>query len=345
MTDRGTNRSWPTEATTLPIPRIGMAVAATLGLSAAFGAFTALPVWYVRELGGIAAAWADCPPCLIAIPLFGTGSALALVAFAWIVASIVRNGPVGHAAASVLPDVPREPVDANNDFFGNSPSVKYVLKPVEHGWWFGPAAAPMRGVRRFGIPWMTFITGGIITIIWLFTDRELAEKSAFTMVGVAAWAAMCAILWFLPKMVRPLPFLTIDIERRVCEIGPAPAISVPLDRVVAVQLCACRFRSEDTIADGVQANLVWLADEAETTHEGRYQRAPLMFFVSEICPWARLAGELAQTLGVPLVCHASREDWLAERAAARLRPVGRSVPPCFPGVRSPSAGSPLRRAT
>lgn len=322
MANRHPPQSWPMDATRLPQPGIGLALAATAILLVGFCGATALFAWHVQQIGGIAGAWANEPPALIGVGAFALGTALALVAFFAVMLSVLRNAPVWHAAASVLSDIPSEPVDGRDHPFGDIQPEEYVLKPVEGGWWFGLKAKNLHyGFRWFGIPWMTLVSGVIVLVIWRYTDNPRAIKAAFTCFLAFACGMMCVIFWYLPKMIKALPFAAIDLASGVCKLGPEPITSIPLDQIVAVQLCACQRRRQDSITNGIEVNLVWQpeSEHAEPDMQ-KYRRMTLMFIVGpSVCRKARLAGELAEKLGVPLVCHATAEHWRLERRATKLR--------------------------
>lgn len=168
---------------------------------------------------------------------------------------------------------------------------------------------------------MTLVVAVILVVIWLSTDDPIVNKSLITCLVVAAWVLTCVVLWFLPNLIKPSPFAAIDLASGVCKLGPEPLTSVPLDQIVAVQLCACRRMRQNDIADGIEVNLVWrpTGNDAEAEIE-KYRRMTLMFIVGPaVFRPAQLAGQLAEKLGVPLVCHATREHWRVERRAARLR--------------------------
>lgn len=313
MNTRHTAPTWPMEATTLPEPRVRQTLTTAAALAIGCCCAAAIALWPVVRAGGLAKAWPDEVPLLIGAGAFALGALLALAAFAWIAVGAWRNGPVWHAAAGVLADVPSEPVSAAESLFALSPRARYGLELTDVGWWFGPKPGASRASRRLGIPLISIVAAAALIVVWGREDLTRTGKIFGTVGVMFAWDIVCAVLWFRFRPVEALPFVILDERRRICEIGPEPVSVIPFDRVVAVQLCACRRKHYDSISDGIEANLVCLGDDSEPPDDLLYLRTPLMFFTSDVGRKGRLAGQLAEQLGVPLLCHATREHWRSQR--------------------------------
>jgi len=320
MTDRNTQPSWPMDATTLPQPRVGAQLVGAIRMAlGSFGCVAAAVGEFVLQKGGLVQAW-NTHPLLLACALLATMPGCLFLGGALI--GVLANRPIRHAAATVLSDVPSEPV-ASDDFpYQMSGRTPYGWTPVQGAWRLGPKADELRSARRFSVPLIATLFVSLIAFFWFAAGLPLFERLLTIAILMLGAVTICAIFWFPPDRWKPLPSIVLIPQKRVCEIGPVPAVTVAYEAIVAVQMCAYRRKARATVGDGIEVNLVVLADPRDSSagHEC-YWRIPLMNIFAPIWMKTPLAVELAERLAVPLLCHATREHWHTERLAAELRPV------------------------
>jgi hypothetical protein len=320
MTIRNTQPSWPMDATTLPQPRVGAQL--MWAIRKALGAFGCVAAAFGGELvlqkGGLAQAW-NAHPMLLVCVLLGAMPGCLFLGLALI--GVLANRPIWHAAATVLSDVPSEPAASDEFPYQMSGRTLYAWTPLQGAWRLAPKADELRSARRFSVPLIVIAFGSLIAFFWFAADLPLFARLLISAILMLGAVTICAIFWFPPDRCRPLPSIVLNPQKRMCEIGPVPAVAVAFDSIVAVQMCAYRRKARAAVGDGIEVNLVVLADRREksTGHEC-YRRIPLMNIYAPIWMKTPLAVELAERLGVPLLCHATQEHWRTERSAAKLRP-------------------------
>lgn len=91
-------------------------------------------------------------------------------------------------------------------------------------------------------------------------------------------------------------------------------LTIPRDRVVAVQLCPWNFRTSDGTTSAVQGLLV-----LTPASDDRFHRLPLIL-TCDFARAARLMQQLAEALEVPLLFSADLAGWKAEAERAATRP-------------------------
>lgn len=261
-------------------------------------------------------------------------------AFAWVAHDASRRRTFRHAAREVLPEVPRAPVLIDGTIFHGA--LRHHL--VRHGdeWRVAPDPACPRRERRF-VLWFSVPFVVLTEAALWFTSAEGDRVRWFFMAGVLVVMPITVLLfaWMMSMMERQLPTLvlpehggdllflrrgqtpaTLALARRLGSGEPPAAMreearAIPRAAVCAVQLCACHAvvgaRTRRGVYEGVELNLAWRGEG------GAIERLTICT-VGLAAPLAHLAAALAERLDVPLLHHATAEDWAEERERARHRP-------------------------
>ena len=249
---------------------------------------------------------------------------------------------VRHAAAEVLPEVPREPVLREGSIVSSRLTHKLVEGP--RSWEFRPDPAVDRGTRRFlygfGIPFfLVFI--GLLSWTWRggpIDSWPMAIAAATFVTLLCGGSAFWIIGMILTSHFRSLGRLDIphgggDLELDIAAApdgasrdlltglnrvlkgkGDRETWRIPADRVAAVQVVPWRLTVVKSTTWAVQGTLVLRSADGAA-----WERIPILL-TGDFARGARLMETLADVLRVPYLFGADREGWQAEEARAKSRP-------------------------
>jgi len=267
------------------------------------------------------------------------------VVLAWAVGSIILPARVYHAAADVLPNVPKAPVIREGSVVHGR--LTHELWEDAQGWQFRPAEVIRRNDRGFllgfGVP---FLTAFSVFLAWVAHSRwnfgwplSVVCGTVITLVGGGSTFLLIGMMMRsgnrrLSRLTIPRHGDNLELDSSE-EINPAKVdlaeglkwlfqrgskrqrLAIPRELVTAVQLCPWKF----AVTEGIGQQITWavqgllvLACPGEET----YCRLPLML-TSDFVGAARLMGRLASTINVPYLFCADAEGWKAEELRARER--------------------------
>jgi hypothetical protein len=255
-----------------------------------------------------------------ALPGLSVGLGLiGLAAIAWDV--IRRRRPLRAAGPGVLPEVPTEPV--NDTRRVAHAHVRHEIKSTDTGWSLVPRHRAINRTSLLVTAWIGLTVVGVNALLWsVGPDDQQRQKWWVTAASVMAGIGMTAVVWFVTRdSNRRARRMDVDLQQRTVHIDAER--TVPLDDVVAIQICPLRIKIGPTPvvgkrwgydADALEVNAV-LRDSA-----GEIDRETLYVVCADLPGAAELAAELAGRLGVPLLNHATAEYWPAEIRRAKDRP-------------------------
>ncbi len=260
---------------------------------------------------------------------------------------IVLPTCVRHAAADVLPNVPREPVIQEGLIVHGR--LTHELCENNQGWEFRPAENVRRNDKRFllgfGIPFLMLFAG---LLTWVFHSQlEIAGWVVSAICGTFITMLCGGTVVLLIGMImragyRKLSKLTIprdgnDLELELAEMpecdkadlakdmkwlfhGEAKRhrLSISRELLVAVQLCPWKYVRRDsrgTSTTWAVQGLLVLSSPDKTI----YHRLPVLL-TGDFAKAAKLMQRLAHTLQVPYLFCADAAEWKVEAIRAKKRP-------------------------
>ena len=279
-------------------------------------------------------------------PIFTIGCGLGFVFFAFLVLLLLpyqlANRRFLHATEAVLPEVPRTPLLIATPYANGA--ITHELVQTPSGIVLKPLDNPNGRMLWFGCLWPLFTGVVMIALVWThatFADLALFWK-AFITLDLCLTVAI--YVWFVRRAFRDPPqgLATVEINQleKTCVITSADeSISLDVDQMIAVQLCAAWLKIEDLDHQGedydnkhrraeIELNLVWR--EPPVTASG-IERTNLLHLAGEFQKLVPVARLLADVLGVPLLNHATSSHWRAERRLSKQRPyIAVGSPRCYP---------------
>ncbi|HVX59699.1 MAG TPA: hypothetical protein VHC19_03830 [Pirellulales bacterium] len=308
------------------------------------GCFLLLGVIGLASAGGMAPPGAPLWPLRFGAGAFALFGALPVL---WSIRNLVAPIRVSHAPLDSLPGIPAEPVVQEGWVVHGRVTHELVESP--EAWQFRPARNPWRNDKRFllgfGIPFVTAFAG---LLSWVIHDRGNQVGWPLSIIGGIAVTLVCggsalALIGMLQRAsYRRLCRLTIPAEGRELELD-APAIpgademdfaaglqwaflgetkrrrlTIPRELIAAVQLCPWKFAVAGSGGQSVTWAVQGLLVLSSSAEAGCY-RLPILL-TSDFVGAAWLMPRLAETLDVPYLFCAGREDWKAEEQRANQRP-------------------------
>lgn len=312
--------SWPTKISAVHKPNLGWGLA----ICAAFivAGLIVLPVTDELAPARVRQA-AQNPPAVVWLMRFGLP--LGFIGFGSLAAAAVlhemlRDRTIRSAADGVLPEVPTEPVNDTRRIA--HAQVTHRIEEAEYGWSLTPLGRLITRTQWAVVAWGLGTWVIVNVLLWVsVSGPERKFGIAMTMISVPATLGVIAIVWWMMEESRTaLRRLDIDQPAGVFRLDKEEPR--PLSEMTAVQLCALRIKVGPTPvglrrhgydADAVELNLV-LGDC------GSMERQTLLVNSADFLGTARLAQELADRLGVPLLNHATAAHWEAEKQRSKDRP-------------------------
>ena len=257
---------------------------------------------------------------------------------------IVSRVRVRHAAPSVLPNAPREPVIREGSVVHGR--LTHELIESAQGWQFRPNPDLWRGDKGFllgfGIPfsvlspgllsWIlhTYIANWPLSIFFAVGAVTVCFVPVLVLAGMwmrACYRRLCCLsiphdadnleLDSPEEPDRHNPDLIAGLKRSCDGATRTVRLLIPVERVIAVQLCPWKHvvggSGGKEITDAVQGALV-LAPQAD----GVDCRLPILLTMDYVGA-ARLMQKLANILNVPYLFGADAEGWKAEETRSRSR--------------------------
>ncbi|QGQ22204.1 hypothetical protein F1728_05650 [Gimesia benthica] len=275
-------------------------------------------------------------------PIFTIGSGLGFVFFAFLVLLLLPYQLVNrrflHATEAVLPEVPRTPLLIATPCANGA--ITHELEQTPSGIVLKPLDNPYGRMLWFGCLWPLFT--GVVMIALVWTHATFADLALFWKAFIALDLCLTVVIymWFVRRAFRDPPqgLATVEIDQleKTCVMTSADeSISLDVDQIIAVQLCAAWLKIEDLdhqdedydnkhMRAEIELNLVW---RERPVIESGIERINLLHLTGEFQKLVPLARLLADVLGVPLLNHATSSHWRAEHRLAKDRPyiaVGRA---------------------
>jgi hypothetical protein len=323
--------NWPMTKSRLGLPygwswarRVFAAIALAFGaIALAFG------------MGWLPPAYANHEDQLITIGC-GIGFAIFGGLYVLLLPQQLANRPFPHAADDVLPNVPREPLLVPNQYANGA--VTHELNQTPSGIVLRPRDNPYGWMPWFAYLWPLFTAAVMITIV-SFANISLFWKMIISLticLITATFVGIARLAFRAPP--EGLAVVEIDQVRKTCVITRADeSVTIDTDQIIAVQICAAYQKLEDVSRQQeecdnkqcraeMELNLVWQNDEG-TDLSADIERMTLMTLGWQFHELVLIARTLADTLGVPLLNHATPSHWRDERQRAKDRPyiaVGRT---------------------
>jgi hypothetical protein len=274
--------------------------------------------------------------CTAAVALLGCAPLI------WGVRSIICPFNIRHAAPSILPTVPSEPVIFEGSVVHGR--LTHELWEDASGWQFRPSGRLWHNDKVLLLGFSVFLVIFSALLTWVF-HNELRLTSWFlsticgtTVTTICGGSVLLMIGMIMRSSYRRLSRLSIprnggDLELDAPEelkpektelseglkwlfLGETKRrrLTIPRDLVLAVQICPWRFVTNHDISWAVQGLLVLASPE-----EAVYHRLPILL-TSDFVGAARLMQRLADALHVPYLFCADAEGWKAEKIRAKERP-------------------------
>lgn len=275
-------------------------------------------------------------------PIFTIGSGLGFVFFAFLVLLLLPYQLVNrrflHATEAVLPEVPRTPLLIATPCANGA--ITHELEQTPSGIVLKPLDNPYGRMLWFGCLWPLFT--GVVMIALVWTHATFADLALFWKAFITLDLCLTVVIyvWFVRRAFRDPPqgLATVEIDQleKTCVMTSADeSISLDVDQIIAVQLCAAWLKIEDLdhqdedydnkhMRAEIELNLVW---RERPVIESGIERINLLHLAGEFQKLVPLARLLADVLGVPLLNHATSSHWRAEHRLAKDRPyiaVGRA---------------------
>ncbi len=260
----------------------------------------------------------DAPAAVNAIlrnALPGVWVGLGLVALAAIARDAIRRRrPLLAASPDVLPEVPIEPV---NDTQGIAHAhVRHEIKGTDAGWSLVPRYRAINRTSLLAAAWILLTVAGVNVLLWSFGPGNFQRaRIAMTAGSVMAGVGMMAFVWYATWDSRHRARrMDVNLKQRTIQIDDDQPL--PLDNLVAIQICPLRIKIPPTPAFGKR----WPGTDGDALEVnavlhgsgGEIDRKTLYVVLADLAGAAKLAADLAERFDVPLLNHATRDHWAAE---------------------------------
>jgi hypothetical protein len=279
-------------------------------------------------------AHAGMPRWLVML-LAGATTIIGAIPLVWGTITSIFPAYVRHAAFDVMPDVPTEPVTGGgSSIHGSAP---HKLVEDAQGWQLRPVGRLLTFdqlfMLGFGIPFLALCATltaweihGRFDVSWL--PAALLATTAVAVCGGPVIFLASAVVYssyqFLCRLSIPHDEgdLLLDCPRDpdlgendlmaglkwkfVEEKDDRQQLTIPRQRVAAVQLCPWKYKSRSMVTWAVQGSVVMTSKNG-----GKYDRLPIVL-TSDFVGAARLMQRVANVLQVPYLFCADKEGWQAE---------------------------------
>lgn len=310
--------SWPTETTHVHKPNLGWGLA----ICAAFLVTGLIVLPVTAELGPARVRnAAQAPPAIVWAMRFGLPLGfigLGALGATAILREMLRDRTIRSAADGLLPGGLTEPV--NDPRRIAHAQITHGFKSAETGWSLAPLGRVITRTQKAILVWCVGTWIMVNVLLWrLGPERRIGI--AMTLISVSTFGFAAIAWWIMEESRAALRRFDIDESTGTFRLdGDKPR---PLSVILAVQLCPLRIkvgpfepvtgRRWGYGADAVEVNLVLRERDS-------VERETLLVNDADFLGAARLARELADRLGVPLLNHATATHWEAEKERAKDRP-------------------------
>ncbi|SFJ68170.1 hypothetical protein [Planctomicrobium piriforme] len=238
-----------------------------------------------------------------------------------------RGQPFRHAADHVLPNIPREPaIQEEQISFG---MVTHDFEETDRGYRLLPKPNLLQSRTWFFYGWMLLIVATMSLFFWCWPEAafDLPRKFFLILLVTMISLTVAGVITYLYQIAAK-ELLTVDFDEQhdLCQItGPKLKIQFPLSSIIAVQICgACRkigHQNDCSYLSAFELNLVWNEPQSSGCH---LQRRTVLNQLKPAREFISLAVDLANSLNIPLLNHATPNDWKLESKRRKSRPYEKS---------------------
>ncbi|SFJ68139.1 hypothetical protein [Planctomicrobium piriforme] len=253
---------------------------------------------------------------------------LAAIGLAGVVVFSVRNRAFRHASRDVLPEVPREPVLQKDQTTFSC--ITHHLEFTERGLRLSPKPHLFRKRIWLAYLWTTGFVVFVAMCLWWKIDFDaLTKASLICITALLAYIFPGVFEAIHNKKAKERGTVDFDTQADLCRVTNGNSETCfSLSAIVALQIC-CVHRvfgtsNEKTILPALELNLVWENSQSPEMLAEKCQRTTVMNPGGAHPEFIRLAVNLANQLDVPLLNHATSEDWKLESKRSKTRAVEQS---------------------